>query len=146
MPGREPLQTCSRCKRRRPYNRKEGWRGNICGRCQQAFRDKAEVNAKARIAEWWANATPVKCNTCHETKAYGVGWDRRRCPQCQAVRAAAKYAEVTADPERFAHRKAKQEEARRQREKRRKVAANSQLTGKKSGQLSNKLVPKLPKR
>ena len=114
--GREPLQTCSKCKKSRPYNRKEFARGNVCQKCYQGYQRKADANEKAKFRLWRETGAMIECHTCNVVQVYGVGWDGRRCPACQAVRAKKLYEEIQADPVRRRHRKAQQEEARRKRQ------------------------------
>ena len=113
--GREPLRTCSHCKRRLPYNRQQFKRGSICLKCWAGYREKAKQNEKAKFRLWRENAIPVECRTCGETKPYGRGWDGRLCPQCHSERMKKQYAEVKASPKR---RKAQQEAARLRRQAR----------------------------
>ena len=133
--GREPLETCSSCRSRRPYNRKEFVRGNICTRCYSLYKEKANKNQKAKWAEWRENQTPVDCRVCYETKPYGVGWNGRRCRECQAVYAAKAYAETKANPQHLRRRKEQQEQARRRRQlKAAQDADSGSASGSSGGQ------------
>ena len=114
--GREPLKTCARCKRSRPYNRKEFVRGNICRKCYSGYQRKADANEKEKIRLWRETGAMVECHTCQVVQVYGIGWDGRRCPACQAVRAKKLYEEIKADPARRKHRKEQQDSARRRRQ------------------------------
>ncbi len=114
--GREPLRTCARCKRSRPYNRKEFKRGSVCRKCYQGYRKTAEQNEREKFRLWRETGAMAECRKCHQVKPYGKGWDGRLCPQCQAERAAKQYEEVKASPERLKARKEKQDAARRRRQ------------------------------
>ena len=114
--GREELRNCSHCRKSRPYNRKEFFRGSVCRKCYQSYQRKADANEKEKFRLWRENATPVECRTCHQVKPYERGWDGRLCRECQAIRAKQTYEAVKASPERLRNRNAKQDAARRRRQ------------------------------
>ena len=102
VPGKWETRKCSHCGKRRPYTVKEGWRGGVCGKCQQGYRKKADAAQKEKRRQWRETAAPVNCRQCHQVKPYGRGWNGRLCPQCQSVQAAERYARTKANPEKWA--------------------------------------------
>ena len=116
--GHEEMRKCSHCREWQLYADIVGWRGGVCGRCNEGYRKKALVNRQAKIEGWRADATPVECTTCHGVQPYGVGWSLKVCPSCVAVYSKAQQEAVAADPERAAHRRAMRNEAARKRRER----------------------------
>ena len=138
VPGREEMRQCSRCKRRRPYNRKEFVRGSICRRCYQGYDKTAAANEKEKFRVWRENAAPVECRRCKVVKPYGRGWDGRECPSCHSERMKEQYAEVKADPKRWKARKEQQEQARRRRQAKAVQDAENQDVSRSSAELDAK--------
>ena len=112
VPGREPYRQCSRCRKRKIYTSGKGWINNVCGACNTASEKKSDAKRKATYAEWRETRPMVKCRTCGLVQQYGKGWDKKRCPECQSARAAARYQRMKANPESLAQRKATQKAQR----------------------------------
>ena len=128
------MRKCSHCRERRLYAEKVGWRGGVCGRCNEGYRKKALINRQAKIEGWRADATPVECTTCHEVKPYGRGWSIQVCPACTAVYSKAQHRAVQSDPERAAHRREKRREAAAKRRERAQGADSSPSSPAGDGQ------------
>ena len=114
--GKEPMRKCSHCKQRLVYAEKYGWRGGVCGRCNDGYRKKALANRQAQTAEWRETGAMITCTRCGEASSYGTGWSIKVCPACVSIHSKAQAVKVAADPERLAHRRAMRNEARRRRE------------------------------